>query len=228
MSHVLSHPNPNFWLFHEACGILVPQLVMKLEPLAVEVWCLNHWTTREVPLNSTSWWEQCKECVVIFNPHRKKPSFKQQRPGVRKRFLKGWDSKSFRLAGLGSLQSGVWKPNHKQYISKRMWLCSSKTVCKSMRSCMVGFFIFTKTKLYTIVWGPLSKTTAGWNRLLRVKMREESSQMLIPWSSKLIHFLGMAFLKISHPPRKRSQGKSNENFPYCNFGNELKSDHCQT
>ena len=44
-----------------------------------------------------------------------------------------------------------YESNHKQYISKRMRLCSSKTICKSMRSYMIGFFIFTKTKLYTIV-----------------------------------------------------------------------------
>ena len=34
-----------------AYGILVPQPGFKLIPPAVEVWSLNHWTTREVPVN---------------------------------------------------------------------------------------------------------------------------------------------------------------------------------
>ena len=35
-------------LHHEACGILVPQLGVETVPPALEVWSLNHWTTREV------------------------------------------------------------------------------------------------------------------------------------------------------------------------------------
>ena len=154
----LPTPNPIFQLFHEACGILVPQPGTELEAPAVGVRCLNRWTTREVPLNSTFWWEQCKECVVIFNPHRKKPSFKQQRLGVSKHFLEGWDGKSFRLAGLGSLQSGVWK-QHRQYISKRRRLCFSKTLFAKARGPIRLVFLYLQ-KL--IVWRPLSKTTAGW------------------------------------------------------------------
>jgi len=38
-----------FWLCHAACGILVPWPGIELMPPSVEVWCLNHWTTREVP-----------------------------------------------------------------------------------------------------------------------------------------------------------------------------------
>jgi len=40
-----------FYLFifcRVACGILDPQPGMKTSPLALEVWSLNHWTTREV------------------------------------------------------------------------------------------------------------------------------------------------------------------------------------
>lgn len=37
-----------FSLCHTACGMLVPQPVTKLVTLAVEMWYLNHWTTREV------------------------------------------------------------------------------------------------------------------------------------------------------------------------------------
>ena len=40
-----------FYLFfgYTACGILVPQPGIKAMPPALEVWSLNHWTTREVP-----------------------------------------------------------------------------------------------------------------------------------------------------------------------------------
>ena len=37
-----------FWPSHGACGILVPQLGIEPLPLAMEVWGLNHWTSREV------------------------------------------------------------------------------------------------------------------------------------------------------------------------------------
>ena len=37
------------WPCCEACGILIPQLVVKPMPSAVEAQSLNHWTTREVP-----------------------------------------------------------------------------------------------------------------------------------------------------------------------------------
>ena len=40
-----------FYLFifcHVARGILDPQPGMETSPLALEVWSLNHWTTREV------------------------------------------------------------------------------------------------------------------------------------------------------------------------------------
>ena len=39
-----------FWPHSRACGILTPQ--PGIEPMrpAVEVWSLNHWTAREIPL----------------------------------------------------------------------------------------------------------------------------------------------------------------------------------
>ena len=36
-----------------ACGILVPKPGIELVPPAVEVWSLNHWTTRESPSSSS-------------------------------------------------------------------------------------------------------------------------------------------------------------------------------
>ena len=38
-----------FWPHHAACGILVPQPGIKPVTPAMEVWSLNHWTSREVP-----------------------------------------------------------------------------------------------------------------------------------------------------------------------------------
>ena len=38
-----------------ACWILVLQPGIELLPLAVEVWSLNHWTTREDPVHLFSW-----------------------------------------------------------------------------------------------------------------------------------------------------------------------------
>ena len=38
-----------FWLSHIACGILVLQPEVELEPSAVKVWLAKHWTTREFP-----------------------------------------------------------------------------------------------------------------------------------------------------------------------------------
>lgn len=38
-----------FWLYSVVCGILVPLPGIKPMPSAVEVWILNHWTSREVP-----------------------------------------------------------------------------------------------------------------------------------------------------------------------------------
>ena len=40
---------------HAACSILVPQPGMEPVPPAVEVWSLNHWTAREVPLCDYFW-----------------------------------------------------------------------------------------------------------------------------------------------------------------------------
>ena len=37
------------WPYHAAFGILAPRPGMEPEPPAVEVWSLNHWTTREIP-----------------------------------------------------------------------------------------------------------------------------------------------------------------------------------
>ena len=39
-----------FWLHHSAYGISVSLPGIKPMPTAVEAVCLNHWTTREVPL----------------------------------------------------------------------------------------------------------------------------------------------------------------------------------
>ena len=38
-----------FWLHHVACGILMPWLRIEPVPPAFGAWCLNHWTTKEVP-----------------------------------------------------------------------------------------------------------------------------------------------------------------------------------
>ena len=38
-----------FWLCHTACGILIPRPGIKPTPTAVEAWCINYWTTREIP-----------------------------------------------------------------------------------------------------------------------------------------------------------------------------------
>ena len=38
-----------FWPHGAACGILVPRPGMERVPPALEVWSLNHWSTREVP-----------------------------------------------------------------------------------------------------------------------------------------------------------------------------------
>ena len=43
-----------FWSYHVACGILVPGPGIKPATPALEVQSLNHWTTREVPLNPGS------------------------------------------------------------------------------------------------------------------------------------------------------------------------------
>ena len=40
-----------FWPSPAACGILIPRPVIELMTLAVEVWSLNHWTAREVPVS---------------------------------------------------------------------------------------------------------------------------------------------------------------------------------
>ena len=39
-----------FQLCHTACGILVPQSWIKSMCPALEMWNLNHWTAREVPV----------------------------------------------------------------------------------------------------------------------------------------------------------------------------------
>ena len=37
-----------FWLYHAACGTLVPRPGIKPISAALEMWSLNHWATREV------------------------------------------------------------------------------------------------------------------------------------------------------------------------------------
>ena len=39
-----------FWLHGAACGILGPGPGIEPAPPAVEVWSLNHWTARDVPV----------------------------------------------------------------------------------------------------------------------------------------------------------------------------------
>ena len=34
-----------FWLYHVACGIIVPQPGMEPVPPTLEAWSLNHWST---------------------------------------------------------------------------------------------------------------------------------------------------------------------------------------
>ena len=38
-----------FCPYHEACGVLVPQPGIDLQPLALEAWSPNHCTAREIP-----------------------------------------------------------------------------------------------------------------------------------------------------------------------------------
>ena len=40
----------NSWLYNAVCRILVPQPVITLVTPAVEVWSLNHWAARKVPM----------------------------------------------------------------------------------------------------------------------------------------------------------------------------------
>ena len=143
--HGLSFSNRLDWTLHSrerggSQGIVlrrqVPMWKALVNPLYLSHLMMFYWPDQAMAkprviirwdLNPTSWWKQGKEFVVIFNPHRKKPNFKQRRPGVSKFFLKGRDSKYFRLAGLGSLQ--FWyESNHRQYICKKVWLFSSKTL----------------------------------------------------------------------------------------------------
>ena len=42
----------SFWLHGMACGILVPRPGIEPMPPEEEVWILNYWTTREIPLLS--------------------------------------------------------------------------------------------------------------------------------------------------------------------------------
>ena len=57
LPHLPNHSVPGFFfvfvfvlLCLTACGILVSQLGLEFIPPALEVWSLNHWTTREVPV----------------------------------------------------------------------------------------------------------------------------------------------------------------------------------
>ena len=60
-----------FWIFgHEACGILAPRPGIEPAPPALEVHCLNHWTTREVPIPIFLKWKRNfipPKCAII-NP----------------------------------------------------------------------------------------------------------------------------------------------------------------
>ena len=53
-----------FWSCSLACRILVPQPGIKPVPPAVEVQCINHWTTREVPMQAKS----LQSCLTLCNP----------------------------------------------------------------------------------------------------------------------------------------------------------------
>ena len=58
-----------FWPHRAACGILVPQPGVRPGPPALEVWSLNHWTTREVPdlivFNSLICTMRCPKLIYI-------------------------------------------------------------------------------------------------------------------------------------------------------------------
>ena len=66
----------NFWPCCAACTILVPWPGMEPAPPALEVWSLNHWTTRGSPREATVnmvkasvWW--CQWSSKFDNPQRK-------------------------------------------------------------------------------------------------------------------------------------------------------------
>ena len=61
-----------FSLCHVACGILVPQPVTEPVPPAEAAQSLNHWTTREVPLNPAY-------SIIISNDVNKQPYQKELR-----------------------------------------------------------------------------------------------------------------------------------------------------
>ena len=55
-----------FWPHQGACRILVPLLGMEPGPWAVEMWCADHWTTREFP--APSFWSLplWSSCPLLF------------------------------------------------------------------------------------------------------------------------------------------------------------------
>ena len=64
-----------------ACKMLVPQPGMEPMPPAVEMWSLNHWTTREVPVvNFQTFPSSQKETPVPFS-YQYLPIFLLQAPG---------------------------------------------------------------------------------------------------------------------------------------------------
>lgn len=56
-----------FWLYHMACGILVPQPGVKPMSPILEAWSLNHGTAREVPPLSDYNLLEDRDCVFVFN-----------------------------------------------------------------------------------------------------------------------------------------------------------------
>ena len=52
------------WLPCTACGILLPSPEIKSLLFAVEVWILNHWTTREGPVFSVLGGERQYACLL--------------------------------------------------------------------------------------------------------------------------------------------------------------------
>ena len=53
-----------FWLYLTACRILVPQSGIELEPPALEVQSLNHWTIRKIPI---CWYFAKDVCLYLYS-----------------------------------------------------------------------------------------------------------------------------------------------------------------
>ena len=122
-----------FWLYHTACGILVPQLGIKPEPSVLKVWSLNHWTAGETTIKKKFFKLGLKSHAKSISP-------------IQKYFLASTVEVQF------SLEFRTQAPHFSLSIFQRTSLQSCPTPCDAMDGSLPGSSVHGILQARILAW----------------------------------------------------------------------------